>query len=210
MADPIGELLSGGGLTFYGGLICGAIAVIIYVKQYGIKMGVISDAMAAPLMLAYGIGRIGCHTSGDGDWGIANLQPKPTYLDFLPDWMWSYTYPNNVIRAGERMAECTDPLGIYCYELTNPVYPTAVYEALMGIVLFTVIWKLRNAFKTPGMLFGVYLVFNGIERFSIEKIRINNELYNGLTQAEMISTGLIVLGIALFFGLKYKKQTPHT
>jgi|TARA_B110000908_G_C10263741_1_gene461568 prolipoprotein diacylglyceryltransferase len=210
MADPIGELLSGGGLTFYGGLICGAIAVIIYVKQYGIKMGVISDAMAAPLMLAYGIGRIGCHTSGDGDWGIANLQPKPTYLDFLPDWMWSYTYPNNVIRAGERMAECTDPLGIYCYELTNAVYPTAVYEALMGIVLFTVIWKLRNAFKTPGMLFGVYLVFNGIERFSIEKIRINNELYNGLTQAEMISTGLIVLGIALFFGLKYKKQTPHT
>ena len=81
---------------------------------------------------------------------------------------------------------------------------------IMGIVLFTVIWKLRNAFKTPGMLFGVYLVFNGIERFSIEKIRINNELYNGLTQAEMISTGLIVLGIALFFGLKYKKQTPHT
>ena len=205
IADPLGQLLSGGGLTFYGGLICGALAVILYVKQYGIKTGVISDAMAAPLMLAYGIGRIGCHTSGDGDWGIANLNPKPEYLQFLPDWMWAYTYPNNVIRAGERMADCTEPLGIYCYELSNAVYPTAVYEALMGIILFYILWKLRNAFKTPGMLFGLYLVFNGLERFSIEKIRINNELYNGLTQAEMISAGLIVLGLSLFFWLKKKK-----
>jgi phosphatidylglycerol:prolipoprotein diacylglycerol transferase len=207
IADPMGQLLSGGGLTFYGGLICGAAAVIIYVKQYGIKTGIIADAMAAPLMLAYGIGRIGCHTSGDGDWGIVNLNSKPDFLQFLPDWMWAYTYPNNVIRAGERMAECTDPLGVYCYELANPVYPTAVYEAIMGIILFTIIWKLRNSFSRPGMLFSLYLVFNGLERFSIEKIRINNELYNGLTQAEMISAGLVVLGISLFFWLKNRKTT---
>jgi len=202
IADPMGQLLSGGGLTFYGGLICGAIAVILYVKKYKIKTGVIADAMAAPLMLAYGIGRIGCHMSGDGDWGISNLNPKPEWLQFIPDWMWAYTYPNNVIRAGERMDVCTDPLGVYCFELATPVYPTAVYEALMGVILFTIIWKLRNSFKAPGMLFGLYLVFNGLERFSIEKIRINNELYNGLTQAEMISTGLIVLGLGLFFWLK--------
>ena len=207
IADPMGQLLSGGGLTFYGGLICGAAAVIIYVKQYGIKTGIIADAMAAPLMLAYGIGRIGCHTSGDGDWGIVNLNSKPDFLQFLPDWMWAYTYPNNVIRAGERMAECTDPLGVYCYELANPVYPTAVYEAIMGIILFTIIWKLRNSFSKPGMLFSLYLVFNGLERFSIEKIRINNELYNGLTQAEMISAGLVVLGLSLFFWLKNRKTT---
>lgn len=207
IADPMGQLLSGGGLTFYGGLICGAAAVIIYVKQYGIKTGIIADAMAAPLMLAYGIGRIGCHTSGDGDWGIVNLNSKPDFLQFLPDWMWAYTYPNNVIRAGERMAECTDPLGVYCYELANPVYPTAVYEAIMGIILFTIIWKLRNSFSRPGMLFSLYLVFNGLERFSIEKIRINNELYNGLTQAEMISAGLVVLGLSLFFWLKNRKTT---
>ena len=205
IADPMDQLLSGGGLTFYGGLICGAVAVILYVKKYGIKTGVIADAMAAPLMLAYGIGRIGCHMSGDGDWGIANLKPKPEWLQFLPDWMWAYTYPNNVIRAGERMADCTDPLGVYCYELANPVYPTAVYEAMMGIILFTIIWKLRNSFSTPGMLFGLYLIFNGLERFSIEKIRVNNELYNGLTQAEMISAGLVVLGLSLFFWLKKNK-----
>jgi len=206
IADPIGQLLSGGGLTFYGGLICGAAAVILYVRKYGIKTGVIADAMAAPLMLAYGIGRIGCHMSGDGDWGVENLNPKPEWLQFLPDWMWAYTYPNNVIRAGERMANCTDPMGVYCYELATPVYPTAVYEAIMGVILFTIIWKLRDSFSTPGMLFGVYLVFNGLERFFIEKIRINNELYNGLTQAEMISAGLIIFGLSLFFWLRKKKS----
>ena len=202
ISDPIGQLFSGGGLTFYGGLICGALAVIAYVKKYKIKTGVIADVMAAPLMLAYGVGRIGCHMSGDGDWGIPNLNQKPSWLEFLPDWIWGYTYPNNVIRAGELMEICSEPLGIYCYELANPVYPTAVYEALMGITLFSVIWKLRNSFKTPGMLFGIYLVFNGLERFSIEKIRINNEIYNGLTQAEMISTALIIIGFGLFFWLK--------
>ena len=202
ISDPIGQLFSGGGLTFYGGLICGALAVITYVKKYNIKTGIIADVMAGPLMLAYGIGRIGCHMSGDGDWGIPNLNSKPNWLEFLPNWIWGYTYPNNVIRAGERMENCSDPLGIYCYELANPVYPTAVYEALMGIILFCVIWKLRNSFQTPGMLFGLYLIFNGLERFSIEKIRINNELYSGLTQAEMISSALIILGISLFFWLK--------
>jgi len=206
IADPLGQLFSGGGLTFYGGLICGAMAVILYVRKYGIKTGIIADVMAAPLMLAYGIGRIGCHTSGDGDWGIANLNQKPEWLSFLPEWAWAYTYPNNVIRAGERIANCTEPLGVYCYELASPVYPTSVYEALMGVLLFTVLWKLRNAFKIPGMLFAVYLVFNGLERFSIEKIRINNELYQQLTQAEMISSGLILFGIVLFFWLKLKNN----
>tara|TARA_B100000683_G_scaffold233075_1_gene235441 strand:+ start:561 stop:1709 length:1149 start_codon:yes stop_codon:yes gene_type:complete len=206
ISDPIGQLFSGGGLTFYGGLICGALAVITYVKKYKIKIGVIADVMAAPLMLAYGVGRIGCHMSGDGDWGIPNLNPKPGWLEFLPDWIWGYTYPNNVIRAGERMEFCSDPLGIYCYELANPVYPTAVYEALMGIILFTVIWRLRNSFNAPGMLFGLYLIFNGFERFSIEKIRINNELYNGLTQAEIISTALILLGLGLFIWFKKKSS----
>ncbi len=204
IADPMGQLLSGGGLTFYGGLICGALAVMLYVRKYKIPIGIIADVMAAPLMLAYGIGRIGCHMSGDGDWGIQNLNSKPDFLGFLPDWLWGYTYPNNVIRAGERMAECIDPLGIYCYELLYPVYPTAIYEAIMGVIIFGILWQLRNTFKVPGMLFALYLAFNGFERFSIEKIRINNELYRGFTQAEMISAGLVVFGLCLFFYLRKK------
>ena len=108
--------------------------MINYVKKYKSKNWYNSkDVMAAPLMLAYGIGRIGCHMSGDGDWGVQNLNQKPVWIEsFLPDWIWGYTYPNNVIRAGGANEICSDPLGIYCYELANPVYPTAVYEVLNG------------------------------------------------------------------------------
>ncbi|MGB2279139.1 MAG: prolipoprotein diacylglyceryl transferase, partial [Flavobacteriales bacterium] len=125
LADPIGQLLSFSGLTFYGGLICGAIAVIYYAKKYGIHYKIISDAAAPGLMLAYGIGRMGCHFSGDGDWGITNLAPKPEWLSFLPDWAWAYTYPHNVINAGVPIEGCVGP---YCNELLHPVFPTPIYE----------------------------------------------------------------------------------
>ena len=55
------------------------------------------DAVSPALMLAYGIGRLGCHFSGDGDWGIKNTAAKPDLISILPDWIWCYDYPNNVI-----------------------------------------------------------------------------------------------------------------
>lgn len=70
--DPIGSLVSFSGLTFYGGLICAAIAIIIYAKRKGISIRHLADTMGPTLMLAYAIGRIGCQVSGDGDWGIPN------------------------------------------------------------------------------------------------------------------------------------------
>ena len=73
LADPIGQLISFSGLTFYGGLIAGAISVIWYAKKYHINIKHLIDNAAPALILAYGVGRIGCQMSGDGDWGIENL-----------------------------------------------------------------------------------------------------------------------------------------
>ena len=201
IADPIGQLLSFSGLTFYGGLILGAISVIYYVKKYGIHYKIISDAAAPGLMLAYGIGRMGCHFSGDGDWGIENLSPKPEWLNFLPDWAWAYTYPNNVINAGVPIEGC---IGNYCNELLNPVFPTPIYEITMALVIFSVLWSLRKRIAIPGLLFGVYLIFNGLERFFIEKIRVNTKYIifgNEITQAEIISSVLIIIGLAIVINL---------
>jgi len=89
-ADPIGGLLSFSGLTFYGGLIFGCLAVLYYANKQKISIKHILDSSAPGLMLAYGIGRIGCHLAGDGDWGISNLAAKPGWLSFLPDWMWAF------------------------------------------------------------------------------------------------------------------------
>ncbi|MCX6180945.1 MAG: prolipoprotein diacylglyceryl transferase, partial [Bacteroidetes bacterium] len=96
MRDPLGNLFSDSGLTFYGGLILGAGAVVYYVKKKGMNILVVMDACAPALILAYAIGRIGCQVSGDGDWGVPNLEPKPEWMGFLPDWMWAYDFPHNV------------------------------------------------------------------------------------------------------------------
>jgi prolipoprotein diacylglyceryltransferase len=70
--NPVGNLLSPSGLTFYGGLICAAIAIAWYVVKKGINVWHMADAIAPALMIAYAVGRIGCQVSGDGDWGIYN------------------------------------------------------------------------------------------------------------------------------------------
>ena len=194
LADPIGQLMSFSGLTFYGGLIAGAISVIWYAKKYQINIKHLIDSAAPALMLAYGVGRIGCQMSGDGDWGIDNLAPKPEWISFLPDWMWSYNFPHNVINAGVPIEGCT---GNFCMQLANPVWPTAFYEVVMSITIFGILWAMRKHIKVPGALFFIYLAFNGIERFFIEKVRINTEynILGGITQAEIISFCLVLIGI---------------
>ena len=203
LADPIGQLIAFSGLTFYGGLIFGAISVVVYCRKYKINVLHLMDSAAPALMLAYGIGRIGCQMSGDGDWGIVNLAPKPEWLSLFPDWVWSYNFPNNVINAGVYIEGCT---GKFCSVLPQPVWPTALYEVVICITLFFVLWLIRKKIKVAGMLFAIYLIMNGIERFFIEKIRVNTEynILGGITQAEIISFCLIITGLILSFLLSKK------
>lgn len=195
VADPVGSLVSFSGLTFYGGLICAGIAIILYARKKKISVVHLCDAMAPTMMLAYGLGRIGCQVSGDGDWGIVNLNPKP--FSWLPDWMWAYTYPHNVVGEGVPIPGCVGP---YCNQLPAPVYPTALYEIITCLILFAVLWVLRKRIKVPGRIFGLYLALNGLERFFIEKIRVNTK-YEQLpfqpTQAELISLVLVIAGVVL-------------
>lgn len=192
-SDPLDAIFSLSGLTYYGGLICGGAGVIYYANKHGIKPLNMLDAGAAAMMLAYGLGRAGCHLAGDGDWGIVNLNPKP---DWIPQFLWSSKYPHNVLGAdpGNLIEGCTGP---YCNELVNPVYPTPLYEIIMCLMLFGVLWGIRKHIKVPGLLFGIYLIMNGVERFLIEKIRVNTVYSIGLTQAEIISSIIILAGIAL-------------
>jgi len=119
-------------------------------------------------------------------------------MSFLPNWMWSYNFPHNVIHSGIPMEDCGakfwEP---YCYKLANPVWPTAFYEVVMCLLIFSFLWAIRKRIRIPGMLFCIYLAMNGIERFFIEKIRVNTEynILGGITQAEIISFCLILIGI---------------
>lgn len=181
MVDPSGMIFSQGGLTFYGGLIFAAVGIVWYVRKHETNLPLFVDATLPTVMLAYGIGRIGCHLAGDGDWGIpSNPDAKP---GFIPDWLWGETYPNNIL--GQTLPE-------------SGVYPTSVYEFLMAGVLFAVLWSLRSHPFKAGWLASLTLLFFGIERLLIEQIRINNVfdvLGLEVTQAEVISVIMILAGI---------------
>lgn len=249
-ASPIEALLSFSGLTFYGGLICAAVAIYFYARKHQIGFKHLCDAVAPGLMIAYAIGRIGCQVAGDGDWGILNsayittpeskvmladttqfnntLQANNRFYlktfqvqslsevhhksvkapSWLPDWMVAYHYPHNVINEGTPIAGCTDQQ--YCNQLPIPVFPTPFYESAVGFLLFLFLWSLRGRLKVPGTMFAVYLIVNGLERFFIEKIRVNTT-YTILgfhpTQAELISAGLVIMGIVMYVILTRRKTT---
>ena len=116
---------------------------------------------------------------------------------FLPAWMVAYTYPRNVNKDGVRIPDCEDE---HCRALPMPVFPTPFYETVVCTILFLVLWLIRKRIKTPGVIFGIYLIFNGLERFIVELIRVNNT-YSILgfqpTQAEIISVCLALSGIGL-------------
>jgi prolipoprotein diacylglyceryl transferase len=208
MLNPLEALFSFSGLTFYGGLIVATIALWVYANRNQIFFPHLMDAAAPGLMLAYGIGRMGCQLSGDGDWGIVNTAPKPGWMSFLPDWCWAFRYPHNVIGDGIAIPGCTGP---HCMQLENPVFPTPLYESMAGILLFFVLWASRRKIKNTLVLFSFYLLLNGCERFLIERIRVNSvyDFFGGVTQAQIISFIFILAGASgIFYFRKNPLKTP--
>ncbi len=247
LSDPFGNFFNG--LTIYGGLLLGALAVILYAKRKKIHVLHLGDAVAPALILAYAVGRLGCQVSGDGDWGILNsayisqpdgsvtlaqpgefekvLELNAAYYErefdslqnvhskhvvapsFLPRSLFAQNYAHNVNGEGSYIAGCQDD---WCGQLPVAVFPTPIYEIMMSLIIFAILWMMRKKFKVPGMLLALYVVFAGIERFFIEKIRVNNVLeFMGIhaTQATFISIIFISFGLGMMFVLwRMSKRTP--
>jgi phosphatidylglycerol:prolipoprotein diacylglycerol transferase len=184
LEHPAAMIFSRSGFTIFGGLIVGIASGAYYVRRKGAPLALTLDAVAPGLMLAYAIGRVGCQISGDGDWGIEVSGPGPAWL---PHWLWAQVYANNI--AGVTI----EPPG---------VYPTPIYETLMSLAAFAVLWKLRRHAHAPGWLFGVYLLLAGIERFAIEPIRVNSTYTlfgHEVTQAQIIAVASVVAGILVMW-----------
>lgn len=207
-SDPIGSMFSG--LSVYGGLICAGIGFGVY--AYWKKFNILHffDSVAPGFILANGIGRLGCQTSGDGDWGVANLHTKP---DWFPQFLWSDTYAHHIIScdpAVDKFIEgCTEE---HCCELAQAVYPTPIYEFLMCTVIFIILWSLRKKLTyMPGMVFSIFMILIGIQRYTIEQFRdlSGRDTYFGFRQSEIISIVLVLAGIAAtaYLYTRYNKDS---
>jgi len=134
-----GSIFSGAGLVWYGGAIGGAIGVTLWMRWRGALELRMFDMCATALALGYGIGRIGCQVSGDGDYGIRSSLP------------WAMGYPHGTLPT---------PPGVR-------VQPTPIYETVSMCLLAYVLWHLRDRVR-PGVIFALYLLFSGLERFLVE------------------------------------------
>jgi phosphatidylglycerol---prolipoprotein diacylglyceryl transferase len=196
MSDPR-ELISQYGFAWFGGLIAGMAAFIWLARRHKIPLLNLLDAGSAAAALGYGIGRIGCLLSGDGDYGI------PTSLP------WGMSFPHGLVPTTQR------------------VHPTPIYEFLVACLIAWMLWKLGSRqmhslgvaselpergtpaapnFLPDGSVFAFYLVLTGVARFLVEFIRINPRSFLGLTNAQAASLASIAAGLILWIVLARRRQ----
>jgi len=196
--DPMGMAFSPGGLTWYGGLFLGIISVYVYLRRKRVAQWKVWDGIGIGLMLGYGVARLGCHLSGDGDYGF------PTSLPWGTDYSRGTFPPSRALAAFPNIV-AKFPGGVV--PDNTPCQPTPVYEMILGIIGFAILWNLRKRPWPDGRLFALYLMVSSIFRFSIEFLRLNPRLFFGLSEAQLISIPLFLLGIA---GFRYLGNTPRT
>jgi phosphatidylglycerol:prolipoprotein diacylglycerol transferase len=160
-------LVAGGGAVWYGGMAGGAVGYLGWAARRRLPLATALDIAAPAVAAGYVLGRLGCQLAGDGDYGTPSDLP------------WAMGYPDGLVPT---------PPGV-------EVHPTPVYEMAASAAIAAFLWPRRRAYA-PGTLFALYLVPAGVERFLVELVRRNPAVAAGLTAAQLLSVGLVVLGAA--------------
>ncbi len=166
---PGDQIFEREGFAWFGGLVGGIFA--LWWEGRATRIGGLSmlDLASPAAAVGYGVGRLGCLTSGDGDYGIATTLP------------WGMSFPHGLVPT---------PPGVR-------VHPTPIYELLAALLIGWILWR-RGASKKPvGQITGEYLVLSGVARFLVEFIRINPKIYLGMSNAQLASIGSVAAGLAL-------------
>ena len=185
--DP-DALFSRGGLVWYGGFIGGALAVILNSWRLRVPIRWTMQLAAPALAAAYALGRVGCFLVND-DYG------RPSDLPWavkFPEGLPPSTAENLKNLFGIPIPPGIDPATVLA------VHPTQIYEALAMLLAFAVLWSLRKSSRPVGWLFGLYLVFAGVERFLVEILRAKDDRFLGpFTLAQLTSAIIVVIGLVI-------------
>ncbi|MFZ0660839.1 MAG: prolipoprotein diacylglyceryl transferase [Candidatus Binataceae bacterium] len=184
MADPKSMIFSGSGFVWYGGMIGGILAVYVVSRRYKIPFLQTADMAAPALAIGQAIGRLGCLTSGDGDWGLPSTLP------------WAMSFPKAIVGWNSDTVLKLGPGGtlISGYFPGVRVHPTPIYETILYTGVFLLLWSLRKKGLTDGRLLYLYLMLAGLARFMVEFLRINPRVFAGLSEAQVIAIGMMIVG----------------
>jgi phosphatidylglycerol:prolipoprotein diacylglycerol transferase len=185
LTQDAGSLFSRGGLVWYGGFIGGALAVILNGWRLKVPLRWTMQIGAPALAAAYALGRVGCFLVND-DYG------RPTQLPWgmkFPEGLPPSTAGNLRQLFGIPIPPGIDPGTVLA------VHPTQLYEVATMLLAFAILWSLRKRGYPVGWLFGLYLVFAGIERFLVEFVRAKDDrLLGSFTLAQLTSVLIIMIG----------------
>jgi phosphatidylglycerol:prolipoprotein diacylglycerol transferase len=180
LRSPWDFIFTGAGFTWYGGFLGGVLGVSWVVRRSNIPWLRAADIAAPALAIAYGIGRLGCHVAGDGDWGTVTDVP------------WGVAYTHAIIGWVDPTTGIPYPPGVR-------VHPTPIYEFLQSLLIFGVLWALRKKAHVPGTLFWLYLTLSGLARLTVEFWRLNPALALGLSEAQWFGLALVIVGLWQLF-----------
>ena len=175
------------GFVFWGGLIGGILVTFVVIHRKKIPFTRISDVAGIGIAAAYAVGRTGCWAVGD-DYG----RPwSGCFAVSFPEGAPPSTVGNLMSQFGVKGLEGR-PLG----EVLS-VYPTQIFEVTMGLVMFAILWRLRDHKHAEGWLFGLYCVLAGTERFIIEFFRAKDDRFFGsFSVAQVIAIAFVLVGVA--------------
>ena len=182
-AHPWQLLFSTMGFAWFGAVIGGFVALVLLARHYQMKILLMLDIASPAGAIGYGIGRIGCLISGDGDYGISTSLP------------WGMSFPNGLVPTTDR------------------VHPTPIYEFLASILIGYILWRIGalaiGGLRPAGEVFAYYLILTGVARFLVELIRINPRSFFGLTNAQTASIASVLAGSILLLALRQRIR-PQT
>jgi phosphatidylglycerol:prolipoprotein diacylglycerol transferase len=184
LADPKSMIFSGSGFVFYGGMIGGLLGAYLVSRWYRIGLGVTMDMCGPALAIGQAIGRIGCQLSGDGDWGLPSTLP------------WAMSYPKAIVGWNSDTVLKLDEH----YRLVSGyfpgvrVHPAPIYETILYVAVFTILWSMRKTSHPAGRIMYWYLLLGGAARFIVEFWRINPRVFYMLSEAQLIAIGMMVIG----------------
>jgi phosphatidylglycerol:prolipoprotein diacylglycerol transferase len=176
LRSPWDYIFTGAGFTWYGGFLGGLVAASWVVRKNHIPWLKAVDIAAPALAIAYGIGRLGCHLAGDGDWGTVTSVP------------WGVAYTKAIIGWVDPSTGIPYPPGVR-------VHPTPIYEFLQSALIFGILWALRKKAHVPGTLFWLYLTLSGLARLVVEFWRLNPTVALGLSEAQWFGLAMIIVGL---------------
>jgi prolipoprotein diacylglyceryl transferase len=185
------------GFAWFGGFVAGIITLLLLARKYRIAMLTMLDICSPAVAIGYGVGRIGCLISGDGDYG------KPTSWS----WPWGMAFPNGLLPT-------TEVCQRYGWPADCRVYPTPIYEFAAGALIFWYLWRRgRRALQHPlpaGVITGEFFILSGLERFLVEFLRINPRVILGMSNAQFVALLTIFAGIILLIVVRrrFRKIDP--